>query len=185
MAQTMTEPSCSSYSVIFSILLILTSIAHAYSMDSADMLAARNSARTYATATTNSNAAIENERESQLFINQEVQDIDNNSATKETEPPEIIDTRVSNAPPVKVQDVKDTWFINIASLRIKDEADRIVERVRKKGIVAAQKHVLVNGKKYWRVSVRGFPTSAEAKSYATMVKDKLGLKEVWIGKETG
>lgn len=185
MAHTMTEPSCSSYSVIFSFLLILTSIAHAYSMDSVEMLAARNSVSTYKTATTNSNAAIENKGELQASSNQEVQDIDNKSTNNESEAPEVIDTRVSNTPPGTVQDVKDTWFINIASLRIKDEADRIVERVRKKGIDAAQKHVLVNGKKYWRVSVRGFPSSDEAKSHATLIKNMLGLKEVWIGKETG
>jgi cell division septation protein DedD len=181
----MTEPSYTSYSVIFSFLLVLTSIAHAYSMDATDMMAARGSGSAYTTSTTNSNTAIENEEEIQVPVNQEVQDIDNNSANKETEAPEVIDTRVSNTPPVAAQDIKDTWFINIASLRIKDEADRIVERVRRKGIDAAQKHVLVNGKKYWRVSVRGFPSSDEAKSHAILVKDILGIKEVWVGKETG
>jgi len=80
-------------------------------------------------------------------------------------------------------DNKDAWNINIASLATKINADKLVENAREKGIDATQKYVAVNGKKYWRISVKGFLSQDDARTHSILVKDLLGLKDVWISKE--
>ena len=80
---------------------------------------------------------------------------------------------------------KGSWCINIASLTNRDKANKFIEYAKTKGIDAKQAHVTVKGKNYWRVSVKGFLTLDEAESYAILVKDRLGLKEVWVSKESG
>ena len=80
---------------------------------------------------------------------------------------------------------KGSWCINIASLTNRDKVNKFIEYAKTKGIDAKQAHVTVKGKNYWRVSVKGFLTLDEAESYAILVKDRLGLKEVWVSKESG
>ena len=81
-------------------------------------------------------------------------------------------------------DARQTWNINIASLTNRVNADRFVEHARAKGIEATQTQVTVNGDKYWRVSVKGFISPDEAKSSSSGIKERLGLKEVWISKDS-
>jgi cell division septation protein DedD len=181
----MTEPSYSSNSVIVSFLLVLTSFAHAYSIDATDMMAASDSGSTYTTATTNGKMATENVKELRVSVNQEAQAIDVHPAAEETHVTEAIGTSASSAPQVTKREGNDIWSINIASLGNKDTANRFVIRARKKGIDATQKPVWVEGRKYWRVSVKGFASPAEARSHASQVKSQLGLNEVWIGKDSG
>lgn len=87
--------------------------------------------------------------------------------------------------PAKKSDVSSAWHIHLASLSARDEADRLVEHARAKGIDATQEHVEVNGKRYWRVLVKGFQSRDEAKSHAMLLKDKLGLRDFWISRESG
>jgi len=181
----MTEPSYSSCRVIFSFLLVLTCIAHAYSIDASDMMAASGSGSTYTKATTNDKVATENVKELQDSVNQEAQAIDDHPAAEETHVSETIGTSANSTPHVVKREAKNTWSINIASLGDKDTANGFVIRAREMGIVATQKPVLVNGKKYWRVSVMGYASPTEARAHASQVKDLLGLDEVWIGKESG
>ncbi len=185
MARTMTEPSYSYYSVIFSFLLVLTGIAHTYSIDATDMMAASDSGSTYTTASMNGMVATENVEELRVSVNQEAQAIDAHPAAEETHVTEAIGTSASSAPQVTKHEAKDTWAINIASLGEKNTANGFVIRARERGIVATQKPVFVDGRKYWRVSVKGFASPAEAIAHASQVKDILGLDEVWIGKDSG
>jgi len=185
MARMMTEPSYSSYSVIFSFLLVLTSIAHAYSVDATNMMAAHGSGSAYTTDTTNGEAAVKNVEELQISTNPEAQAIDAHAAAEETHVTEIIGTAASSEPPVTKREAKGAWSINIASLRDKDTANGFVIRAREKGIDATQRPVLVDGRKYWRVSVKGFASPAEARSQASQVKGLLNLDKVWIGKDSG
>ena len=155
-------------------------------MDASDRMVARISTSAFTTGnTTNSRLDAEPVKNSQVPANQEAQQTRIHAAVKETPMTEVIDTEESSTPPVTRRDVKDTWFISIASLASKDIADRFMLRATEKGIEATQKQVFVNGKKYWRISVRGFSSSAEARSHATLVKDLLGLNKVWIGKDSG
>ena len=181
----MTEPSYSSYSVIFSSVLVLTSIAHAYSIAATAMMAASDSGNTCTTATINGEVATETVEEILVSVNLEAQAIDVHPAAEETHVTEAIGTSASSAPQVTKREPKDTWSINLASLGERDTANGLVIRAREMGIVATQKPVLVNGRKYWRVSVMGFTSPAEARAHASQVKDLLGLDEVWIGKDSG
>jgi len=181
----MTEPSYSSYSVIFSSLLVLTSIAQAYSINTTDMMAASDSGSTYTTATTTDKVSTDNVNELRVSDYQEAQAIDVHPAAEQIHVTEVIGTSASSAPQVSKREATETWSINIASLENKDLANRFVSRAREKGIDATQKPVLVEGRKYWRVSVKGFTSPAEAKSHASQVKSLLGLNEVWIGKDSG
>lgn len=72
------------------------------------------------------------------------------------------------------------WVINLVSLSRKVDADRFTEKARSKDIETKQQQVTVKGKQYWRVQIVGFSTVGEAKVYAVIAKEKLGLKDVWI-----
>lgn len=79
----------------------------------------------------------------------------------------------------------DTWHIHIASLTNRNEADRIVQRARENGIAATQTVVVVNGTRFWRVSVKDPHSYGEAKRHADRIRDQLGLKDVWLSRESG
>jgi hypothetical protein len=76
------------------------------------------------------------------------------------------------------------WVINLASLPHKADAERFVADAESKGVVAGLYQVTVRGKNYWRVHVHvpGFATVAEAKAKASLIKEKLGLKDTWVSK---
>ena len=77
-------------------------------------------------------------------------------------------------------DNEGKWIINLASLSKKVNADRFIEMAQSKDIETKQQQVTVEGKQYWRVRIVGFSTFGEAKDYAVIAKEKLGLKDVWI-----
>ena len=74
------------------------------------------------------------------------------------------------------------WVINLVSLSNKADADQFAARARSKDLPVERYAVTVKGKQYWRVHVSGFSTAEEARSQADAVKEKLGLKDVWITK---
>ena len=74
------------------------------------------------------------------------------------------------------------WVINLASLPHKADADRFMANAESRGVTADLYQVTVKGKYYWRVRVSGFTTAAEAKAKASQLKEKLGLKDVWVAK---
>lgn len=77
-------------------------------------------------------------------------------------------------------DKEGAWVINLASLSSKVDADRLVKKTQSKDIETEQQQVTVKGKQYWRVQITGFSTAAEARENSVAVKEKLGLKDVWI-----
>ena len=74
------------------------------------------------------------------------------------------------------------WVINLASLPRKVDAERYIEKAESRGVAAGLYQVTVKGKDYWRVHVPGFATAAEAKAKASLIKENLGIKDVWIAK---
>lgn len=96
--------------------------------------------------------------------------------------PATTDPVISRRPATELHGDRDIWHINIASLTDRDEADRIVQHARIIGIDATQAYVVVDGKRYWRVYAKFGLSLHEAHSYATQVKQRLGLNEVWISK---
>ncbi len=75
---------------------------------------------------------------------------------------------------------KGPWVINLASFLNKADAENFMENAESKGVTAGLYQVTVNGKFYWRVRVSGFATAAEAKTKTSLIKEKLGLKGVWV-----
>jgi hypothetical protein len=62
----------------------------------------------------------------------------------------------------------------------KADAENFMENAESRGVTAGLYQVTVNGKFYWRVRVSGFATAAEAKTKTSLIKEKLGLKDVWV-----
>jgi SPOR domain len=48
------------------------------------------------------------------------------------------------------------------------------------GVAAEINQATVRGKKFWRVQVPGFSSADDARTMASEVQSKLGLKDVWI-----
>lgn len=72
------------------------------------------------------------------------------------------------------------WVINLASFLNKADAENFIENAESRGVTAGLYQVTVNGKYYWRVRVSGFATAAEAKTKTSLIKEELGLKDVWV-----
>lgn len=87
------------------------------------------------------------------------------------------------APGIQTQETitnNGPWVINLASFLNKADAENFLENAESRGVTAGLYPVTVNGKIYWRVRVPGFATAAEAKTKTSLIKEKLGLKDVWI-----
>ena len=130
-----------------------------------------------------SNAKISAEANLPIYDARKVYDIVNLLAEERMQDQATVYSAATENLPPREYDNKDTWNINIASVTTKINADNLVENAREKGIDATQKYVVVNGKKYWRVSVKGFLSPDYARTHSILVKGLLGLKDVWISKE--
>jgi len=75
---------------------------------------------------------------------------------------------------------QEQWVVNLSSSPSKADADRFAVMAQSRGIETQQQHVTVKGKDYWRVQTTGFSTASEAQDYAGVVRQKLGLQNVWI-----
>ena len=74
------------------------------------------------------------------------------------------------------------WVINLLSSPRKSDADRFADNARKQGIPVEQGTVSLKGREFYRVQLTGYLTQKQAEESARPVKDKLGLKNVWIFK---
>jgi len=74
------------------------------------------------------------------------------------------------------------WVINLLSSPRKSDADRFADNARKQGIPVEQDTIRLKGREFFRVQLTGFLTQKQAEESARPVKDKLGLKNVWIFK---
>jgi hypothetical protein len=74
------------------------------------------------------------------------------------------------------------WVINLLSSPKKSDADRFADKARKQGIPVEQGSIRLKGREFFRVQLTGFLTEKQAEESARPVKDKLGLKDVWIFK---
>ncbi|MGB7931711.1 MAG: SPOR domain-containing protein [Gammaproteobacteria bacterium] len=95
--------------------------------------------------------------------------------TKSMQP--TVDVKIQ---PQKTNRDSGTWVINLVSYQRGVDAERFVIKANFKGVSTEINHVTVRGKKYWRVQVPGFSSADEARTKASEVQNKLGLKDVWI-----
>jgi hypothetical protein len=77
---------------------------------------------------------------------------------------------------------RGSWVINLLSSPRKSDADRFADIARKRGIAVEQTTIMLKGREFFRVQITGFLTEKQAEESARPVKDKLGLKDVWIFK---
>ncbi|MGD8630682.1 MAG: SPOR domain-containing protein, partial [Gammaproteobacteria bacterium] len=77
------------------------------------------------------------------------------------------------------------WIINLLSSRSKQDTDRLAKIAAAHGIPVVQSRAIVKGKEYWRLQVTGFSNASEAKDYVLPIKQKLGIKDVWIFRQKG
>lgn len=84
----------------------------------------------------------------------------------------------------KEEHEKKIWQINIASFSHIAKANELVELSKKRGFDTNKIHISANGKEFWRVSVKVDMSYDKVKNYAFLVKDMLGLEEVWISNQT-
>ena len=105
------------------------------------------------------------------------------TAAKIVEPPGLPGQDVA-AEYVDSQDAgkRGPWVINLLSSPRKSDADRFADNARKQGIPVEQGTVSLKGREFYRVQLTGFLTQKQAEESARPVKDKLGLKNVWIFK---
>jgi hypothetical protein len=74
------------------------------------------------------------------------------------------------------------WVINLLSSPKKSDADQFADNARRQGIPVEQGTIRLKGREFFRVQLTGFLTEKQAEESARPVKDKLGLKDVWIFK---
>jgi hypothetical protein len=72
------------------------------------------------------------------------------------------------------------WVINLISSRDQAATARFLDKARSLDIPAQQTTADINGRTYSRLQVGGFSSAAEARSASAGIKEKLGLKDVWI-----
>jgi len=73
-----------------------------------------------------------------------------------------------------------TWVINLVSLQQKADAEHFVANANSMGVAAEINQATVRGKKFWRVQVPGYSSANDARTMASQIQSKLGLKDVWI-----
>jgi hypothetical protein len=74
------------------------------------------------------------------------------------------------------------WVINLLSSPSKSDADRFADNARKLGIPVEQSSARLKDREFFRVQLTGFLTEKQAVDDAGPVKERLGLKDVWIFK---
>lgn len=72
------------------------------------------------------------------------------------------------------------WVINLISSRDPAATARFLDKARSLNIPAQQTTADINGRTYSRLQVGGFSSATEARSASAGIKEKLGLKDVWI-----
>jgi cell division protein FtsN len=75
------------------------------------------------------------------------------------------------------------WVINLASLRSPRQAENFKSKAGMKGFDTSIQQVTVKGRDYWRVQITGLATLDEANARGNAIKQRLGLKEVWISRQ--
>ena len=89
---------------------------------------------------------------------------------------------VTNTSPAVSGNENSPWVINLVSTPSKADADRIAKKASSRGMQTEQQQTTVKSTQYWRVQITGFSTVEDARAYADIAKEKMGLKDVWIMK---
>jgi hypothetical protein len=72
------------------------------------------------------------------------------------------------------------WVINLLSSTDKGYVEQYAARARSSDVAVEIHRAEVKGRTYWRLQITGFATASAAKAGAGPVKEKLGIRDVWI-----
>jgi len=87
--------------------------------------------------------------------------------------------------PVKAA-VEDTaeapWVVNISSYTYESMARKKLQEFRDKGVVAEVHPVMIKGKRMYRIRATGYESRTEARTWLSLLQDRLGVDSAWISK---
>lgn len=72
------------------------------------------------------------------------------------------------------------WVINLLSSTDKGYVERYAERARSRDVAVEVNSADVKGRTYWRMQITGFSSASAARAEAGGIREKLGIKDVWI-----
>ena len=75
------------------------------------------------------------------------------------------------------------WIINLMSSPDKTYLERFSKTSGADKHNAVTNSAMVKGKRYWRLQITGFESASAAMNHARIVKQELGIKDVWIHKQ--
>lgn len=86
----------------------------------------------------------------------------------------------THSPPISKSSGQNNWFVNLATRSDELAADSELKKIRASGMMAGKHGVNVRGKKYWRLSVAGFPSRQAAHKFIQNVAAKHGFPDAWV-----
>jgi len=84
------------------------------------------------------------------------------------------------AKPVSAINSGGKWFVNLTSHSNQKSAQRQVQQMKKLGITAQSKQVVVKGSTYFRVRIAGFASKAKSNAFKAMLAKKHHISDSWI-----
>jgi hypothetical protein len=72
------------------------------------------------------------------------------------------------------------WTVHLLSSPNRETADGTRQKLRKAGYAAQVRQVRLNGQTWYRVSIPGFVSKAEAQAFQAHITGKLGITQPWI-----
>jgi len=76
------------------------------------------------------------------------------------------------------------WIINLLSATTKTGTEALAGKAAARGIRVEINKAIVKDREYWRLQITGFASAREARDYAESVKRQLGIREVWIFRQS-
>ncbi len=74
------------------------------------------------------------------------------------------------------------WVVNISSYNYQSMARRKLQEFRDKGVNAEVYPVTINGKPMYRIRATGYESRKEAKTWLSLLQDRLGVDSAWVSK---
>lgn len=80
------------------------------------------------------------------------------------------------------RDAEGIWVVNISSYNYESMARRKLQEFRDKGVNAEVYPVTIKGKPMYRIRATGYESRKEAKTWLSLLQDRLGVDSAWVSK---
>ena len=88
----------------------------------------------------------------------------------------------ADSPAIAARAGDGIWVVNISSYTYKSMARRKLEEFRKKGVIAEIHPVTIQNKPMYRIRATGYESRKEAKTWVSLLEDRLGVDSAWVSK---